>query len=153
MKHWDYRTYKQRGEWVELLFMALAAEHGYSVLKPWGDSRAYDVGIEQASGFVRVQVKSTEVRLGNGYLCQFRHGCGDKRRYTLGELDLFAAYVIPVQVWYLIPAPVILGAHPKEAIMLHPVVDSKCWRYKYEHYRETWGLLSKNRKELARLSK
>jgi hypothetical protein len=47
----------------------------------WGDSCAYDVGIEHGRHFLRVQVKSTSYRLGNGYLCAFtpnRHGA----RYT-----------------------------------------------------------------------
>jgi len=29
---------KRRGEWVELRFMAAAAENGLHVTKPWGDS-------------------------------------------------------------------------------------------------------------------
>ncbi len=33
-----FKTYKQRGEWVELLFMTRAAKRGYVVSKPWGDS-------------------------------------------------------------------------------------------------------------------
>lgn len=39
MKDWEkFRTFKERGEWVELQFMAEAASHGYHVLKPCGDS-------------------------------------------------------------------------------------------------------------------
>src|SRR5215472_5804240 len=33
-----FRTSKQRGEWVELKFMAGAAELGLNLAKPWGDS-------------------------------------------------------------------------------------------------------------------
>jgi hypothetical protein len=154
MKHWDFHTYKQRGEWVELQFMAAAASHGYRVLSPWGDSQAYDVGIDQGCGFLRVQVKSTEVQLGNGYLCQFRHGSGKKRGYSLHELDLFAAYVIPASVWYLIPAAVVLRPKPKEALMLYPMVHSiREERFKYEQYREAWGLLGKSKCPLAELKR
>jgi len=32
---WEkFRNFKERGEWVELLFMAAAAQHGYHVVKP-----------------------------------------------------------------------------------------------------------------------
>jgi PD-(D/E)XK nuclease superfamily protein len=72
MKQWEtFSTFKQRGEWVELEFMAAAASRRYHVLKPWGDSLAYDVGIEQNGGLLRVQVKSSTVRNGTGYFCQF----------------------------------------------------------------------------------
>jgi len=53
------QNFKQRGEWVELQFMAEAALHGYHVLTPWGDSLTYDVAIDQAAHLLRVQVKST----------------------------------------------------------------------------------------------
>jgi hypothetical protein len=151
MKRWDARTYKQRGEWVELQFMAAAASHGYRVLSPWGDSMSYDVVVDQGGGFLRVQVKSTEVRLGNGYLCQFRHGCGKKRGYETGELDLFAAFVIPVGVWYLIPAVRVLEPTQKGALMLCPMVESKKRqeRFKYEEYRQAWGVLGKSTRMLG----
>ncbi len=33
--------------------------------------------------------------------------------------------------------------------MLHPVVPLRKNRYRYEHYREAWHLLSKTREELC----
>ena len=60
MKYWErFKTMKQRGEWVELQFMAQAAKRRFAVCKPWGETRAYDVGIEHGPNFLRVQVKST----------------------------------------------------------------------------------------------
>jgi PD-(D/E)XK nuclease superfamily protein len=55
-----FRTFKERGEWVELQFMARAVRKGFKVSKPWGDSSAYDVGIESGERILRVQVKSTD---------------------------------------------------------------------------------------------
>ena len=44
-----FKTFKERGEWVELQFMARAVRNGFKVSKPWGDSSAYDVGIESGA--------------------------------------------------------------------------------------------------------
>jgi len=64
-----FRNFKQRGEWVELRFMAEALRHGYKVLKPWGDSQPFDVALNFGPRIVRVQVKSTSCRAGTGYFC------------------------------------------------------------------------------------
>lgn len=147
---WEkFRTFKQRGEWVELLFMAAAAVHGYHVLKPWGDSREYDIAIEHAGGVTRVQVKSSSARNGTGYLCQFRRNYLVHKPYSLDEVDVFAMYVIPEDTWYLIPATLILTPPRKLAVTLCPVTALRKNRYRFEQYREAWGLLGKPRHELA----
>ena len=154
MEYWrKFRNYKQRGEWVELLFMAQAALHGFIISKPWGDCSAYDVGIELGQLFLRVQVKSTSVRYRAGYLCHFHRSENSRKPYTLDMVDVFAAYVIPEGTWYLIPASVILKPKPKVGVMLHPIDAQKQQSYKYEHYREAWGLLGKSREELATMAK
>ena len=53
-KH-TFKTFKERGEWVELQFMAAAALRGFRVLKPWGDSLQYDIGIDHQGRLLRVQ--------------------------------------------------------------------------------------------------
>ena len=50
---------KKRGEWVELKFMAEAAERDLSASKPLGDSESFDVVVGRPGKFVAVQVKST----------------------------------------------------------------------------------------------
>jgi len=47
---------KRRGEWVELRFMAAAAENDLHVTRPWGDSAQYDFVVETNSRFMRIQV-------------------------------------------------------------------------------------------------
>src|SRR5947209_3818458 len=149
MKYWRrFKNFKQRGEWVELQFMAQAAKRRFEVCKPWGETHPYDVGIEHGPNFLRVQVKSTTYRLSAGYYCQFMPNHHNKHDYTLKQLDLFAAYVIPLDVWYLIPAAVLLGQRRITGAMLSPVVPpvkKKC--YYCECYREAWGMLTKSRRE------
>jgi hypothetical protein len=150
MEHWkNFKSFKQRGEWVELRFMATAAERGFFILKPWGDVRPYDVGIEHGQNFLRIQVKSTTCRTGTGYFYQFKPHYLKKQDYTLDQLDLFAAFVIPVQTWYLIPAALLLGEIRKTGIMLYPVEPLKKDRYSYEAYKEAWPLLYKSRRALV----
>jgi hypothetical protein len=144
-----FKTFKERGEWVELRFMTKAVEQGFKVSKPWGDSSSYDVGVENGPNFLRVQVKSTTVRTGTGYFCQFKPHFLKKQDYTVQQIDLFAAYVIPEDVWYLIPASIILGPQRKTGLMLFPMVPLKKNRYSYEAYKEAWPLLSKSKRALA----
>ena len=151
MHDWErFTSFKQRGEWVELQFMAQAAKRRLAVSKPWGDMQAYDVGIEHGSNFLRVQVKSTTARSGAGYRCMFRPNHLKKRDYSIDQIDLFAAYVIPLDAWYLIPAVLLLGTRRLSMAMLSPVVPpAKKASYRYECYREAWIPLTKTRDELA----
>jgi hypothetical protein len=144
----QFANFKQRGEWVELKFMAAAAERGFIVSKPWGDSAAYDVGIEHDGGFLRVQVKSTTCKTQFGYLCQFKPGA-TTRPYVIEQVDFFAAYVIPKDVWYLIPAAVLLRGRGQRALTLLPEKPSHPERYRYECYREGWDWLRKDRQEIT----
>jgi hypothetical protein len=150
VKYWErFTNFKERGEWVELQFMAAAAKRCFAVSKPWGDTRAYDVGIEHEGNYLRVQVKSTTARAGAGYRCQFMPNHLKKHDYSIKQIDLFAAYVIPEDAWYLIPAVLLLGKRRLCMAMLCPVVTpKKRASYCYEGYREAWSLLKKSRKEL-----
>jgi len=150
MKYWErFKNFKQRGEWVELQFMAQAAKRCFAVTKPWGDTRAYDVGIEQGENFLRVQVKSTTCRSCGGYRCTFSPNRRNRERYSLKQIDVFAAYVIPADAWYLIPASLLLGTRKITVATLSPVTPPvKKKSYCYECYREAWNLLTKSRNEL-----
>ena len=151
---WDrFSNFKQRGEWVELQFMAQAALRRFAISKPWGDTQSYDVGIEHAPNFLRVQVKSTTSRVGAGYRCMFMPNHKKKHDYSLEEIDLFAAYVIPEDAWYLIPAALLLGTRRRFMAMLCPVrPPAKKASYRYECYREAWNLLNQSRAELAQFT-
>jgi hypothetical protein len=55
----DINTAKELGEATEAAFLARASGFGFHVSKPWGDSRRYDMVVEFARGFWRVQGKGT----------------------------------------------------------------------------------------------
>ena len=150
--------YKQRGEWAELLFMARAAEHGLSILRPWGDSSPYDIALvcpekacaEKAAprpSILRVQIKSTQCHHSAGaYKC---HIDSNGVPYRPGMLDFIAAYVIPEQVWYIIPFE---ATRRTTGIPGTPSFRVRGWqnevllaphrpRSKYAKYKEAWHLL------------
>jgi hypothetical protein len=122
---------KQRGEWAEMCFMIRAAEHGLSVTKPWSELSRYDFVVEYKAHFVRVQVKSTIFKQGGGYNCAVRNHRGP---YVGDPFDFVAAYVIPEDTWYIIPAEKLKG---QGSVALHPKLKDS----KYARYKEAWHLL------------
>jgi len=134
MRGAQFRTAKERGEWAEARFVARAAELMFRVAKPWGDSAPYDLMVEREGLIYRVQVKSTMRRMkGCSFPCTMPSG----KRLTniLKEIDFVAAYVIMLDLWYIIPAAVVQKR--KGHIWLAPLRR----RSKYERYLEAWHLL------------
>jgi hypothetical protein len=124
---------KERGEWAESVFVARAGENGLPVSKPWGDSNSFDCVVGCTGKFAGVQVKSTITKLesGKGYICSV---CSSHKTYRAGAFDFLAAYVIPEDVWYIIPAKEIRGL--KSISLCTGEGEAK-----YERYREAWHLL------------
>ena len=158
-KHdWErFKSFKQRGEWVELLFMAAAYLRGLRVLTPWRDSSPYDVALDHLGRLIRIQVKGFSARKGGGYLCRLRHGIHGLERYSPADLDFFALYILPAQAWYIIPSSVVLEPTPKYSISVYPDGLPKhngrhVGEHDYEPYREAWHLLTKTPAELRRLA-
>ena len=156
MKQWEqFSSFKKRGEWVELLFMAAASARGFNLSRPWGDSGAYDVVIEHRASFLRVQVKGFSARKGksSGYLCRLRHGGSGAQRYHLTDLDLFALYILPAEAWYIIPSATVLLPKPKLHLTVYPEGPPRPGRHTgvhdFEPYRNAWHLLAQDREELA----
>jgi hypothetical protein len=121
---------KQRGEWAELRFMARASEHGLSISKPWGDSCRYDFIVEHAGKFLRVQVKSTTCLKRNSYAYHV-----NGRPYSRDQIDFFAVYIIPKNIWFIFPIKVILQCTSNMILSPHLKVS------KHGAYIEAWHLL------------
>ena len=146
---YGFKTFSERGAWVEMLFMAAASFRGFRVLKPWGEGLPYDVAVEARGRLLRIQVKSTSHRAGAGYLCEFTHSSGGRiQRYDAEELDVCVGYVIPEEAWYIIPAHRVTGHRGRSAITLCQFASVRN-KPRYEEYREAWALLGKDRTELA----
>jgi len=113
--------------------MARAAGLGMGVLKPFGDSLRFDVGVVSGERIWKVQVKSTiYCRRGNEYSLNMM-GPG-RKMYCPGTGDFFAVYLIPVNQWYIIP----YGAIGKK---LTVDFTPRGKRQKYAQYLEAWELL------------
>jgi len=122
---------KPRGEWGESVFMVRAVEHRLPVSRPWGDSNSFDFVVGTPGHFVSVQVKSTTLKNGGGYVCSVRK---NNAKYARGSFDFLAAYVIPEDVWYIIPAKKLAG---RGCVTL----CSNSGEANFEEYREAWHLL------------
>ena len=80
---------------------------GFTVAKPWGDSNRYDLAVYYEPGFWRVQVKLTTHRVGSRYRLAVK---GPRHpAYTKKEIDFLDAYVMPANVWYVIPIEAFVG--------------------------------------------
>jgi hypothetical protein len=125
---------KERGEWAESVFLARAAENGLPVSKPIGDSRSFDCVVGRTRGSLwryRSRVPS-QLEGGKGYICNV---CSCHKACRAGAFDFLAAYVIPEDAWYIIPAKLFRGL---KSISLCTADGGEA---KYEEYREAWNLL------------
>jgi hypothetical protein len=125
---------KERGEWAEMYFLMQAAGMGMKVLRPYGQTGVYDVGVDAVGRLQRVQVKSTIYRRRNEEYSLNIMGPG-RRMYAAGTVDSFAVLLIPVDAWYIIPYDVIGSSN----CSLHFTPKAK--RQKYGEYLEAWELL------------
>lgn len=127
------KTCKEQGEWAELVFMARLRHLGLVVLHPYGDSLPYDLGVEEEGRLLRVQVKSTTFQRGRTYELNLI-GPG-RKRYRQGELDFFAVYVAPIDVWYILPFDVMEERGTSVQVTPGKVDEPLAG------YLEAWGLL------------
>lgn len=126
---------KRRGELAELAFVWKAMQMGYMVSKPWGDSDRYDF-IVDAKGFLsRVQVRSTECRLGpRGYAVHASVYVGKEIvGLTADDIDVLVGYIVPLDVWYVVP---VKAFAPRKNLWFYPEGSKK--GSKFEEYREAW---------------
>ncbi len=127
---------KARGELAEIRFLLAAKLNELVVAKPWGDNLPFDFLVGSGRRFCRVQVKSCSVPQGRGFhLSCFRPG--DRQPYTARDIDFLAAYVVPEDVWYIVPVRALGG---RKTIVLFPRQPDHGL---FCRYRESWHLLQR----------
>ena len=126
---------ERRGEAAEAAFLHKATLLGFSVAKPWGDSDRYDFILENGAQSWRVQIKSAYVRGSHNYC--IRASDSAHRKYRIGEIDFVIAYVVPEDVWYVIP---VHAFSQSATISLTPASPRR--KSRFEKYREAWCLLA-----------
>jgi hypothetical protein len=134
------RTRKRLGEVAEAAFLHRAAQLGFSVLIPWGDSNRYDSAVDLNHGLNRIQVKSAGSRRRGRY--HIKTSGTDGHIYTLADIDFLVGYVVPCNLWYIIPVEAI---GTREAIAFYPDTR-RPFQLLFERYREAWCLLDCPRK-------
>lgn len=134
---------KLRGEWSEAVFLACASQNDVPVAVPWGDVRSFDAVVGVPGNFKGVQIKCTVFVLpnGEGYKCCV---CSHNKPYPPGSFDFLAAYVVPEDVWYIIPEKEVRGM---KCISLCTQANYG----KYEKYREAWHLLKGPKKRQGKM--
>jgi hypothetical protein len=115
-----------------MCFALRAIEEGLRPARPWGEPSGYDSLVHHKSTRIfRVQVKSTIRKQYRCYPCTIRT-C--HHVYKKDSFDFVAAYVIPEDVWYILPEKVVRGM---STVGLCPAMPGS----KYDAYKEAWHLL------------
>lgn len=127
---------KRRGEVAEAAFLHKAASLGFSVAKPWGDSDRYDFILDNGGRSWRVQIKTASA-VGKGAFGIHACGSDPTRVYTAEEIDFLVAYIVSVDLWYVLPVQLFATVRH---VKLFPFRERPVSRY--EKYRETWCLMA-----------
>ena len=126
---------KRIGELAEAAFVVKAAGLGFAVSKPWGDSERYDFILDSGPRTWRVQIKCTESPNNRGYQVQSTYtDRKQKGHYTPADIDVLVAYILPLDLWYVIPAQ----AFPASASIRFYPEGNISRRARFEQYREAW---------------
>jgi PD-(D/E)XK endonuclease len=132
---------KAKGDLAELAFLFKAASLGFGVAQPYGDKERYDFILDSGERFWRVQVRSTSYAEAerSAYTVNASHiGKGHKvETYQPEEIDFLAAYIVPVDIWYIVPVNQLASLR---FLRLYP---SGCkWGGCFEAFREAWHLMA-----------
>jgi len=142
-----HRTTKSLGELAELAFLYKAATLGFGVAKPLGDNEPFDFILNAGHRLWRVQVKST-YHQGKSGEYSFRAvraaTAGKTRTYTPAAIDLLAGWVMPLDVWYIIP---LQAFAPRRTLAVYPHRDPDAGQF--EPFREAWCLLACSKEDAS----
>lgn len=97
---------KSSGERTEAVVLAELLKEGYVVLLPFGDNQRYNMVVESAGRFIRIQCKTARMRGIASFsfkVCStYAHRNRPQRTYR-GDADVFAVYLPDNGQVYMIP--------------------------------------------------
>src|ERR671922_321834 len=107
---------KTVGERSEAMVLAEVLKQGLPVLIPFGDNQRYDLVVDTAQGFIRVQVKTAVYQRGAVcfWSCSSQAHRGRGRTGYQGEADVFGVYCPFLERVYFIP----VAAVPERQVVL-----------------------------------
>ena len=118
-------------------FYLKAYKKDFRISVPFGESAKYDLILDSGKKLHRVQVKSVGVkdtkRRNNRYHISVSYGRPTKHQYTKDQVDFVICYVIPEDVWYIIPVEILQSVR----ISLFP--DRDIDGGNYERFKEAWS--------------
>jgi hypothetical protein len=132
-------TRKALGEAAEAAFLAKVTSLGFGVSKTWGDSERYDFIVDSGQKLWRVQVKSSR-HFRSYYKVTTR---GATQAYTAAEIDFIAIYIVPENLWYLIPISL---AASRDRMYVSP---NRALHSQHEKYREAWCQMACPRDQIS----
>jgi len=132
-------TPKALGEAAEAAFLAKVTSLGFGVSKTWGDSERYDFILDSGKRLWRVQVKSSRHFDGSRCIVKLKGAAA----YTAEEIDFIVAYIVPENLWYVIPISV---AALRGQMYVSP---GGTRHFRHEKYREAWCQMACPRDEIS----
>ena len=131
---------KQKGTAYEYRFFSNILDRGYELFIPAGDNLPIDCVVQNGAGkLFKVQIKGTaspESQNRKAPRYKILAGTGNRSKVSIDctKVDILAAYVDPMDAWYIIPC---LELNSKLSIWFYPhSLDSKA---RTEQFRENWS--------------
>lgn len=137
---------KTAGTVYEYKFFSKILELGYDLFTPAGDNLPIDCIVQNGAGkLYKVQIKGTasENREGGRNARSKRYkilaatGQSSKESIDCTKVDILAAYVQPVDTWYIIPCLEISA----KSVWFYPHIENS--KSMSERYKEQWDLFKK----------
>jgi hypothetical protein len=136
---------KTAGTMYEYKFFSKILEKGYDLFIPAGDNLPIDCIVQNGAGkLYKVQIKGTASENREGgrtgkkrYKVLAATGQSSKTSIDCTKVDILAAYVEPVNTWYIIPC-LEIGA---KSVWFYPHIENS--RSMTERFKEEWDLFKK----------
>jgi hypothetical protein len=136
---------KTAGTVYEYKFFSKILEKGYDLFIPAGDNLPIDCIVQNGAGkLYKVQIKGTASENREGgrtgkkrYKVLAATGQSSKTSIDCTKVDILAAYVEPVNTWYIIPC-LEIGA---KSVWFYPHIENS--RSMTERFKEEWDLFKK----------